>query len=225
MDNALIIVAKEPVPGTTKTRLCPPFEPEQAASLYRCLMMDTFSLAARVNTADRTVAYAPASSRSVFEELVPDDFRLMPQEGVDLGERLCHALGQHFDMGYRRVVIMNSDGPTLPLAYLKEAFTGLDSADITLGIGHDGGYYLIGMKRLYPALFRGIAWSTERVIPQTLAICRDLGLTVRNLPEWYDVDVEADLVRMAKDLQRNPAAAPHTWEFLREWRRGGVLAF
>lgn len=219
MDNALIIVAKEPVPGTTKTRLCPPFEPEEAARFYRCLMLDTLSLAARLEMADHTLAYAPSKARGLFTDLVPRGFGLIPQEGADLGERLCRALAYHFNAGYHRVVIMNSDGPTLPLSYLAEAFAGLEGADITLGPGHDGGYYLIGMKRLHPALFRGIAWSTDRVIPQTLELCQELGLAVHQLPEWYDVDIEADLARLAADLKRNPASAPLTWEFLRDWRR------
>ena len=111
---------------------------------------------------------------------------------------------------------MNSDGPTLPLTYLSEAFSGLDNADITLGMGHDGGYYLIGMKRLQPTLFEGIAWSTERVIPQTIAACRSLGLQVHKVPEWYDVDVATDLDRLRHDLRQNPAAAPHTLAFLQQ---------
>ena len=217
MENALIVVAKEPVPGRTKTRLCPPFTPESAAEFYRCLLLDTLALMARLEMADHTVAYTPDSARDYFEGLAPNGFRLVPQQGGDLGERLANALAHHFDLGYRRVVIMNSDGPTLPQACLEEAFSGLDSADVTLGLSHDGGYYLIGMKRLHPELFRGIDWSTEQVIPQTLAICRRLGLAVHQLPAWYDVDVEADLARLADDLARDPAAAPRTWAFLQSW--------
>lgn len=217
MENALIVVAKEPVPGRTKTRLCPPFTPESAAEFYRCLLLDTLALMARLEMADHTVAYTPDSARDYFEGLAPNGFRLVPQQGGDLGERLANALAHHFDLGYRRVVIMNSDGPTLPQACLEEAFSGLDSADVTLGLSHDGGYYLIGMKRLHPELFRGIDWSTEQVIPQTLAICRRLGLAVHQLPAWYDVDVEADLARLAGDLARDPAAAPRTWAFLQSW--------
>jgi glycosyltransferase A (GT-A) superfamily protein (DUF2064 family) len=127
---------------------------------------------------------------------------------------LANALSQHFDQGYRQVVIMNSDGPTLPLACLEEAFSGLDRADITLGPGHDGGYYLIGMKRLHRELFEGIDWSTERVISQTLTICHRLGTTVHQLPEWYDVDVADDLERLRRDLEKEPRLAPHTWNFL-----------
>jgi rSAM/selenodomain-associated transferase 1 len=215
MDNALVVVAKKPIPGQTKTRLCPPFSPESAAEFYRCLMLDTLALMSRLETADRIIAFTPESARPYFESLAPNGFCLVPQQGNDLGERLANALRHHFDLGYRRVVIMNSDGPTLPLACLESAFSGLESADVTLGPGHDGGYYLIGMKRQYPALFRGITWSSEKVIPQTLEICRREGLSVHRLPEWYDVDVAADLELLRRDLARNPATGSHTWAFLK----------
>lgn len=213
--QVLLVVAKEPVPGRTKTRLCPPLTPESAAEFYHCLLLDTLALMQRLESVDRAIAYTPASAHGYFVCLSPNGFRLVPQVGADLGERLAHALGEHFALGYRRVVIMNSDGPTLPLACLEEAFDGLDEADVTLGPGHDGGYYLIGMKRPHPELFRGIAWSTEHVVDQTLAACRRLGLAVRQLPEWYDVDVGDDLERLARDLARDPEAAPRTWAFLR----------
>ncbi len=215
MDSALIVVAKRPKPGFAKTRLCPPFTPEGAAEFYSCLMLDTLELAGKLDTADHTLAYTPREAASYFRNLVPDGYRLVEQQGVSLGERLANALDHHFELGYQRVVIMNSDGPTLPLTHLVEAFSGLDQADITLGMGHDGGYYLIGMKRLQPELFQGIAWSTERVIPQTLEICRRLRLKVHQLPEWYDVDVAADLERLRRDLGQNPMSAPRTYAFLK----------
>jgi rSAM/selenodomain-associated transferase 1 len=220
MENALIVVAKEPVPGRTKTRLCPPFTSESAAQFYHCLLLDTLALMARLDVVDHTLAYTPDSARAYFERLVPNGFRLVPQRGNDLGERLANALAHHFDQGYQRAVIMNSDGPTLPQAYLEEAFSALDAADVTLGLSHDGGYYLIGMKRLHSNLFRGIDWSTDQVVAQTLASCRRLGLTVHQLPAWYDVDVEADLERLTGDLARDPASAPRTWAFLQSWGGG-----
>ena len=214
MENALIIVAKQPIPGLTKTRLCPPFSVQAAADFYRCMLFDTLALAGRLDGVDPTIAYTPPDAHAYFSELAGNGFGLVLQEGADLGERLANALAHHFDLGYRRAVIMNSDGPTLPLAHLQEAFSALDQAEITLGPGHDGGYYLIGMKESLPALFRGITWSTEQVIPQTLAICRRRGYRVHQLPEWYDVDVGADLDRLYRDLAREPGAAPRTWEFL-----------
>ena len=220
MNAALIVVAKKPDPGFTKTRLCPPFTPEEAAEFYRCLMLDTLALVSRLEGIDRTLACTPPHSVPYFQNLVPDGFRLVPQKGNNLGERLANGLAHHFELGYRRVVIMNSDGPTLPIAHLQEAFSSLNLADITLGMGHDGGYYLIGMKRLHPELFQDIAWSSKRVIPQTITICTRLGLNLHKLPEWYDVDVAADLDRLRQDLTRDPSLAPHTYGFLQ--RQGDV---
>ena len=216
MNDALIVVVKKPEPGSTKTRLCPPFTPEVAAEFYGCLMRDTLALAEKLQGVDFTLAYTPASAIDYFHNLVPEGFRLFPQSGADLGERLANALAHHLLQGYRKAVIMNSDGPTLPLTHLKDAFTELDHVDVTLGTGHDGGYYLIGMKQFYPELFHNIAWSTEKVIPRTLEICRNLNLKVHPLPEWYDVDVEADLIRLRHDLIENPASAPHTHAFLQQ---------
>ncbi|MGD9181594.1 MAG: TIGR04282 family arsenosugar biosynthesis glycosyltransferase [Desulfobacterales bacterium] len=216
MNAALIVVAKKPERGSTKTRLCPPFSPEAAAEFYDCLMRDTLALAVKLRGVDFTLAYSPSSAIDYFHKLVPNGFRLIAQKGADLGERLAHALAHHLERGYRKAVIMNSDGPTLPLAHLEEAFSKLDYVDVTLGMGHDGGYYLIGVKQHCPQLFQNIAWSTKRVIPQTLEACRRLQLSVHRLPEWYDVDVEADLARLRLDLAANPASAPHTCAFLKK---------
>jgi rSAM/selenodomain-associated transferase 1 len=220
MDASLIVVAKRPEPGFTKTRLCPPFTPGEAAQFYRCLMLDTLALAARVTDVAHCVAYTPVEAHSYFQNLVPEGFSLIPQNGADLGERLSNALNDRFQHGNRKVVVMNSDGPTLPLPFLKEAFRQLQHYDITLGKGHDGGYYLIGMKQLHPALFENIAWSSEWVIPQTLAACRRLRLKVHQLPQWYDVDVGNDLKQLRSDLEKNPAAAPLTSAYLKRWRNG-----
>jgi rSAM/selenodomain-associated transferase 1 len=205
--------------GNTKTRLCPPLSLEMAAELYHCMLLDTLALMKRVEGVDLTVAYAPEGAASFFREIAGAPFRLVPQRGGNLGERLANALAEHFRLGYGRVVIMNSDGPTLPLAYLEQSVSALDRADVTLGMGHDGGYYLIGMKRLHRALFQGIEWSTERVIPQTLAACQHLGLSAHKVPEWYDIDVGTDLERAWHDLAADPTAAPHTWRFLQMLER------
>ena len=217
MNASLIMVAKKPEPGFTKTRLCPPFTPQEAAQFYRCLMLDSLKLVNQVHGVEHCVAYAPIGARSYFQSLVPRGFRLIPQQGTDLGERLANVLADRFQHGYRKVVVMNSDGPTLPLAYLEQAFRQLQHYDVSLGMGHDGGYYLIGMKQVQPELFENIAWSSDRVISQTLDACRRLQLKVHQLPQWYDVDVGDDLQRLRSDLAKNPVAAPHTEAYLRRW--------
>ena len=220
MDASLIVVAKKPEPGYTKTRLCPPFTPQEAAQFYRCLMLDTLELAARVQGVEHCLAYAPIGAHSYFKNLVPQSFSLIPQQGSDLGKRLANTLADRFQYGYRKVVVMNSDGPTLPLPYLEQAFQQLQHYDVSLGMGHDGGYYLIGMKQMQPELFENIAWSSDQVIFQTLDACRRLQLKVYRLPQWYDVDVVDDLHQLRSDLAKNPTAAPRTDAYLRRWHNG-----
>ena len=217
MSASLIVVAKKPEPGFTKTRLCPPFSPIEAAQFYRCLMLDTLALAARVQEVEHCLAYAPLEAYSYFQGLVPEGFSLIPQQGANLGERLANTLADRFQNGFRKVVVMNSDGPTLPLPYLNQAFRQLQHFDVSLGMGHDGGYYLIGMKQMQPQLFENISWSSDRVISQTLDVCRRLQLKVHQLPQWYDVDVGNDLQQLRSDLAENPTAAPHTAAYLQRW--------
>ncbi len=78
MDAALIVVAKKPEPGFTKTRLCPPFTPEDAAEFYRCLMLDTLAMVDRLDGVDHTVAYMPPQALSYFQSLVPEGLNLVP---------------------------------------------------------------------------------------------------------------------------------------------------
>ena len=220
MNVSLIVVAKKPEPGFTKTRLCPPFTPQEAAQFYRCLMLDTLELAARVQGVEHCLAYTPIGAHAYFQNLVPEGFSLIPQQGADLGERLANTLADRFQRGYRKVVVMNSDGPTLPLSYLEQAFRQLQQCDVSLGMGHDGGYYLIGMKQMRPQLFENIAWSSGRVISQTLDTCRRLKLEVHRLPQWYDVDVGEDLQKLRYDLAKNPTAAPRTGTYMQRWHNG-----
>jgi glycosyltransferase A (GT-A) superfamily protein (DUF2064 family) len=93
--------------------------------------------------------------------------------------------------------LLNSDSPTLPVAYLVAAATALavPGDRVVLGPSTDGGYYLIGLKQPHQRLFEDIDWSTERVAAQTLARANQLGLEVHQLPSWYDVD-DAEALRV-----------------------------
>ena len=167
------------------------------------------------------IVYLPADAQAYFAALAPD-FGLLLQEGACLGERLDNALAGRLRHGYERVVIMNSDGPTLPAAYLERAFEALcDGADVTLGPSSDGGYYLIGVKQPVPRLLREVRMSTPTVLADTLALAAQEGLRVELLPAWYDVDEADDLTRLACELAEAPAeVAPRTRAFLAQHRIG-----
>lgn len=209
-------MAKRPTPGGTKTRLVPPLSPEQAAALYECFLRDTLDLARQVPDVQPAVAYTPARARAYFASLAPD-FDYIQQKGPDLGARLDNALTYHLGLGYQRVVMINSDGPTLPLAYLVDAFERLrGETDVVVGPADDGGYYLIGLKQPAPRLLREVRMSTPYVTIDTLALALEEGLRVALLPNWYDVDDATSLARLAVELSdAPPEVAPHTRAFLK----------
>jgi hypothetical protein len=206
IQNVLIVVAKQPTPGATKTRLSPPLSPEQAASLYECFLLDTLDLVRKIQGIQPAIAYLPEEASGYFTGLAPD-FDLLLQSGRNLGERLDHALTHYLNAGYRNVVIMDSDSPTLPSSYLSTAFKLLNNgSDMVIGPCEDGGYYLIGIKKPHPRLLREVRMSTPQVTADTLAMAAEEGLQVGLLPTWYDVDNYISLQRLYAELSRAPAA-------------------
>jgi uncharacterized protein len=211
--NALIVVAKRPTPGKTKTRLSPPLTPELASALYENFLFDTLDQMRQVDDAQRVIAYL--DERDYFQRLAPD-FELIPQEGHDLGSRLDNALTLYLARGYERVVIMDSDSPTLPSDFLAQAFQILaDSADVVLGPCDDGGYYLIGIKKPTPRLLREVNMSTPTVAAETIALAQEEGLHVVTLPIWYDIDDVASLSRLIKEIgNQDSGLATNTRRFI-----------
>ena len=111
--NALIVVAKQPAPGQTKTRLSPPLTLEQSSALYESFLLDTLDQMRQVQEAQRVIAYLPPDAQGYFQRFAPD-FELIPQEGYDLGERLDHAITSYLSRGFQCVVIIDSDRPHQP---------------------------------------------------------------------------------------------------------------
>jgi rSAM/selenodomain-associated transferase 1 len=218
MSNALVIVAKAPVVGQVKTRLCPPLSAAEATELFRCFLVDTVARACTVPDVQVCLAFTPADSEGLFRALLPFPLRYLPQRGNSLGERLVHIFADLLKDGVTRVVIMDSDSPTLPTAYLREAFSTLgDPAhDAVFGPCSDGGYYLVGARAVHPGLFENITWSTSAVLSETLAQARHHNLNVTLLPPWYDVDNGADLQKLVVELGRfdGNAGVPRTQAFL-----------
>jgi rSAM/selenodomain-associated transferase 1 len=211
--NALIVVAKRPTPGKTKTRLSPPLTPELASALYECFLFDTLDQMRQVDEAQRVLAYLDEPD---YFHLIAPDFELIPQEGHDLGSRLDNALTHYLSLGSECVIIMDSDSPTLPSAYLTQGFRILsDGADVVLGPCDDGGYYLIGIKQPTPRLLREVHMSTPTVAAETMALAKEEGLNLVTLPAWYDVDDVMSLSRLMEEVEKNSLnMAIHTRRFL-----------
>ena len=210
---ALGLMAKVPFAGAVKTRLTPPLNPEEAAKLSMCFLRDmTSNLAGfREDGIEGVVLYTPANAEVMLNGLLPNSFRLVPQRGETLGERLVNAAAELLDE-FDSVCLINSDSPTLPSRILKTASTILaqDGDRVVLGPSKDGGYYLIGLKRPHPNLFERIAWSTAEVLAHTIDRAAEMDLPVDLLPEWYDVDDEATLRLLYDELGLSPdGRGPH----------------
>lgn len=217
MNRALVIMAKRPDAGRTKTRLNPPLSEEQAAQLYECFLQDTLETVRAVPDVTPCVAYAPPDESDYFDNIAPD-FTLIPQCGENLGQRLDTVLRACLDRGFTHVAAINSDSPTLPAAYLSKAFDALENPDTDAVFGpcEDGGYYLIGVTQPQPQLLLPVQMSTPHVLQDTLALAEEAEIRVTLLPTWYDVDSQEDLIRLRAELEHaSPSYVQHTRKFLR----------
>jgi uncharacterized protein len=220
--SAVAIMAKAPQPGEVKTRLCPPLSYGVAAQLYRCFLLDKIAQVNALQRAAPVVSYSPADSKPIFEDLTPTHFLLIPQRGADLGARILSTFEQLFRQGYTQVVVIDSDTPTLPVAYLERALMLIAQRenDVVLGPTEDGGYYLIGLRQCHRELFEQMPWSTARVFPETCRRADQYDLTVACTEYWYDVDTPDDLARLTESFEQiQNGWARHTRQFLKEFRR------
>ena len=192
----LVVVAKAPVPGQVKTRLIPHLTSEEAADLYRCFLEDRIIAMNSLKGVDLAVAYTPADARNMFTAFSRNEFSLFSQKGQDLGERLNRIFEEKLADGYDAVSIIDSDSPDLPASTVQESFNRLltNQTDVVFGPCHDGGYYLVGMRKPHPQLFCDIPWSTETVLANTLETAEKIGVKTTLLPRWNDLDTFEDLI-------------------------------
>ncbi|MBL7731570.1 MAG: TIGR04282 family arsenosugar biosynthesis glycosyltransferase [Chitinophagaceae bacterium] len=187
--SALIIFVRAPETGRVKTRLAAAIGDAAALQVYNKLLQLTYTAVLQVN-ADRFVFYA--------DTMPPEDlwskgpFIRCRQEGSDLGTRMELAFSLLFEKGYKKVVIIGSDCPALTAAAINKAFFALADFEVVIGPSADGGYYLLGKKRQYTFLFRDKPWSTEGVLPATIADLQQQSVTYTELPVLNDLDTAED---------------------------------
>jgi len=231
---ATAIMIKTPRNGFSKTRLSPPLESEEAAEISRCFLRDTSAAIAALARDDPFVVgfavYTPVGSEPELAGLLPAQFKMLAQRDADLGSRLSGAAEDLFSLGFSAVCLLDSDSPTLPLENLQAMAASLKNGADRMVIGPctDGGYYLLGMRRLHARLFEEIDWSTSSVYQQTLGRSKEIDLSAVELPVWYDVDDRLSLNRLFSELfpeqslEKVPqgSPAPNTKEFLQDLLTG-----
>lgn len=193
-----------PEPGRTKTRLIPTLGSEEAARIYKLMAEHVASVVASLDRPglEKVVYFEPEPRREEIKEWMGEGFTYHCQPDADLGRRLANGFVWGFGKGAKRVVAIGTDCVELKLEILEESFDALEETDSTVGPALDGGYYLIGLRRFCASAFRGIPWSTERTLRETLARLRGCGLNVRILPPLMDIDDHEDLAADRSGLFR-----------------------
>ena len=203
--NALVVFAKAPVPGQVKTRLCPPLTPDEAATLHGSFVLDQLertkaAMAKFKLSLDRFVACSPSATHVFFKILsARHGVGLLDQTGEDLGARMYQVFTTLFSRGYQRIVLVGTDVPNLPLTHYRQAFELLQQQDVVFGPAQDGGYYLLGLRKPVPELFRDIPWSTDQVLAMTEQRAAEAGVSHARVPVWRDVDTLDDLKALIDD--------------------------
>ena len=228
-DCALVVFAKVPVAGAVKTRLVPPLTHEAAADLYAAFLADALSAFATpgafgtgVDPAVR-LTLAP-SGASLPAGLVPDRVSVHTQHGDGLGARMHNAVADALSAGYRRVVVVGTDHPALPLAFVGDAFRALtEPSTVVVGPSDDGGFYVIGMNRAFPSLF-DMTYSHAGVFAETLRRASEAGARTVVLPPGYDVDDGAGLARLVADWRAGAVVGAATVAALERLLSAGLVS-
>ena len=210
MNRVLGLFAKAPVPGKVKTRLSPPLSPRECADLYEAMLLDVLEQHARARTADLALWCSPPDSAGWFEARAPAGYRVLPQQGGNLGARLAAAFRIHSAEGYQRIAIRGTDSPTLPLERVADAFEALERVEVVLCPDRDGGYNLIALRAACDPLFE-VEMSTENVLEQTMKRAAERGMRCAILPPHHDVDVIADLERVRDELHVESTPRTLAW--------------
>ena len=195
--NLTIVFVRNPELGKVKTRLAKTIGDKKALNIYILLLKHTESVLQKVSS-DKVVYYS--------EEIQNNDlwsnrcFQKKLQKGNDLGERMQHAFETAFKEGYEKVVIVGSDLFDLKAAHIENAFKALENHDLVIGPSLDGGYYLLGMKVLHPAVFKNKQWGTDSVLETTLKNLEQEN--VKLLEALNDIDTFEDLQQQPELLKK-----------------------
>lgn len=192
----LLVMARHPTPGHCKTRLSPPLTPEEGAAVQDAMIRDLARMTKELTDTMIHVRHTPPDSSAYFTLHFPHA-RLFSQEGSDLGERLSHAFREAFRNEGALVCAVGTDSPQITPDQIREAFDRIDvpPPSVVIGPARDGGYWLIGMNRFTPELFREIPWGEGTVLSTTLRRAEEMDLPVFLLAQMGDMDTAADLFR------------------------------
>lgn len=201
IDVALLVIAKAPLPGRAKTRLCPPCTGEQAAALAGAALLDTLATVARTPASRRVLVFDDCGDPEASERWLPAGFELIAQRGAGLAERLAAA----FEDAGQPSLLVGMDTPQLTVELLLDGIRALSrpGVDAVLGPALDGGYWSVGLREPRPDVFAGVPMSVERTCAAQRLAMRELGLRVHEQPRLRDVDTIDDARSVAAQAPRS----------------------
>ncbi len=187
-ENLLLIFTRNPELGKCKTRLAATVGDITALNIYKFLLDHTNTVAKNVK-ATKQVHYSVAIRKNDIWDKNIYDKKL--QNGNDLGERMANAFLSGFNNNYKKIIIIGSDMHDINSNDIDNAFKDLDNKDFIVGPAEDGGYYLLGMKKFKPEIFKNKAWGTDTVLKDTLNNLKNESLKL--LKTKNDVDFYEDI--------------------------------
>jgi rSAM/selenodomain-associated transferase 1 len=215
--RCVVLFARYPERGEIKSRLATVYDPDFITGLYQNFVNDILEML-QGRGLPFCIAFHPPGKENAMRRIFGKENAYIPQEGMDLGERMKNVFIRCFSKGFESVVIIGSDIPDLPGEMPEEALNSLEEQDVTIGPSGDGGYYLIGFTKetFTPAVFEGIAWGTDTVLGETLKILNAESRAVHTLPEWNDIDTPDDLREFMRRNERKGLSHSRTMSYLAE---------
>ena len=195
--NLIIVFVRTPEIGKVKTRLAKSIGDQSALTIYKLLLKHTAAVPHDLSFS-KVVYYSEIVRENDYWDATV--FQKKVQKGSDLGERMQNAFETEFKEGYEKILIIGSDIFDLKPTHITTAFEALETHDITIGPSLDGGYYLLGMKELYPTLFKNKKWSTDSVLEHTLKDLKQQNIKL--LEALNDIDTFEDLQQQPELLKK-----------------------
>ena len=187
---ALLIFVRHPEIGKVKTRLAKVIGDEKALEVYTELLSHTLKITKSIDATKFVFYTEEVQKNDLWNE--PGYFKCK-QKGKDLGDRMKEAFSFVFQQRFKKVIIVGSDCYQLTSKIIEDTISLLSSNEMILGPAMDGGYYLLGMTKLYPEFFVGKSWSTSKVATETIDDAKRLGLKFSLLETLSDIDEFEDL--------------------------------
>jgi rSAM/selenodomain-associated transferase 1/rSAM/selenodomain-associated transferase 2 len=201
--NSILIFVRNPKIGEVKTRLAKTTSEKFALGFYKSCAENIIRKIKKIPQLNQFIFYSSKEDKDDVIKWLGSNYFFSAQEGNDLGSRMKSAFEKVFSTGTQKVIIIGSDIPDLSAEIINKAFAYLDGSDVVIGSSKDGGFYLLGMKKMYAELFEGIEYSTAKVFSETLSRIKELKLSCKLLPELQDIDTEEDLIRWLNGSYEN----------------------